>query len=324
MPDARTLGYLPAFADQTFMNTIRTVAGIRLILLENQDSVARYAPQLDGLITGGGETSYSQVVADTLRSKALRLEWIQLTSAGHDALARFGVPDRVALTNNGGGFDKPVAEHAMALLLGLSHSLPAALDRTALPRWDRARAQPAFCLDGRCLAIIGLGGIGREVAHRARAFGMSVIGVTRSGRPDPAAHEVAPATKLHEVLSRADAVVLCAPLTPDTLHLLNAQSLAACRRGALVVNVGRGKLIDTDALMDALASGQIGGAALDVTDPEPLPDDHPLWMKQNVVITPHVAPAGCPLAVQSIAEHIRKNALRFAGNLPLDGRFTLS
>jgi phosphoglycerate dehydrogenase-like enzyme len=319
MPDGKTIGYLRSFADDSLISAIRQVPGARLIVLDDAASVLSHAAELDALVTGGNEASYSAAVADALTARGTRLRWIQVTSAGHDALERFGVPDGVLLTGNGGAFGAPVADHAMALLLALARGLPMAMAPSAGPRWDRSRFQHAIGLDGRTVAIVGFGGIGRQVARRARAFGMNVIAISRSGRPSPEADEVLPASALTDALPRADAIVLCTPLTRETLHLMNVKTLQACRPGTLLVNVGRGRLVDTPALLDALRSGRIGGAGLDVAEPEPLPDDHALWTMPNVIITPHMAPAGAPGVIDEIAAFVAGNVERFVKGLPLEG-----
>jgi phosphoglycerate dehydrogenase-like enzyme len=143
---------------------------------------------------------------------------------------------------------------------------------------------------GRTMLVIGLGGIGTEAARRAAALDMRVIGTRRSSREGPDFVEyVGLSDELFELAAEADFIVNALPLTTETTGLLDADFFSAAKRGAFLVNVGRGRTVVTDDLVAALESGQIAGAALDVTDPEPLPADHPLWQMDNVIITPHVA-----------------------------------
>jgi glyoxylate reductase len=172
------------------------------------------------------------------------------------------------------------ADLAMALLLAVARRLPEAAADVRAGRWRTW--EPAgwlgLGLDGARLAIVGPGRIGRAVAHRARAFGMEIDLV---GRGDD----------LHAALAAADAVSLHTPLTPETRHLIDARALAAMRPHAVLVNTGRGGLVDQDALVDALRNGTIAGAGLDVTDPEPLPPDHPLLSLPNALVLPHIGSA---------------------------------
>jgi phosphoglycerate dehydrogenase-like enzyme len=145
-------------------------------------------------------------------------------------------------------------------------------------------------VNGTTLAIVGYGSIGREIAKRARALEMRVIGVTRSGKGDLTHVErIVAMEKLDEVLADADYVVLSIPETPQTRHLMNAERFARMKRGVRIINLGRGSAIDDAALVRALANGQVGGAALDVADVEPLPAESPLWTAPNLFITPHTS-----------------------------------
>lgn len=317
------VGLWAPFSDAEYSAAIAGVDGAELVRLPDIAALAHEAARLDVLVTPAGAIFYTQEVAQILHQKATRLRWIQVTSAGHDGMAQFGVPRGVLLSGNGGAFSVPVAEHAMALLLGLTRGLVPALDPQASPRWNRARFAGAVGLEGGTLAIVGLGGIGCEVASRARAFGMTVLGVSRRGRANPVADEVYALSDLPQVVARADAVILALPLVSDTRHLFNADLLAQCKRGAFIVNVGRGELIETDALCAALDRGDLAGAALDVTAPEPLPDTHPLWRAGNVIITPHIAPLGSRRAIGMIAGTITQNLASFVAQRPLAHQFTL-
>jgi phosphoglycerate dehydrogenase-like enzyme len=154
--------------------------------------------------------------------------------------------------------------------------------------WDGA-SRPRE-LSGGVALVVGFGAVGQAVAERLRAFGMRIWGVTRSGKGSPSlAERVFPAAKLNEALPAADYVILAAPETPETQHLIGAEQLAAMKRSAILVNVARGSLVDQAALVAALEKRAIAGAALDVTSPEPLPPENPLWSLENVFITPHTS-----------------------------------
>ncbi|MEJ5928603.1 D-isomer specific 2-hydroxyacid dehydrogenase family protein [Corynebacterium sp. H128] len=210
------------------------------------------------------------------------IRWVQICLAGIDGFEAAGIltSDR-RWANARGIFATTVAESAVALLLAQLHA------HKQCTSWDaRAAAEGATgWLHDKTVAIVGAGGIGTELIPMLHGFGCRVIAVNRSGRPVPGADE----TTTEAVWSRADYFIVAAPLTAETHHMVDAQALAEMPSHAVVVNVGRGPLIDTDALTHALETGQIAGAALDVTEPEPLPAEHPLWAMPNVVITPHIA-----------------------------------
>jgi phosphoglycerate dehydrogenase-like enzyme len=187
-----------------------------------------------------------------------------------------------------------MAEHTMGLLLALARNFPDSVRQQDQAHWSQQelwdKPQHLTELNGKVLLIVGYGSIGREVAKRAAAFEMRVWGVTRTGEGDRAhAEKIFPATKLHEALAEADYVLIAAPETAATRHLLGAAEIVKMKRGARLINVGRGSLLDEAALLRALASGALGGAALDVARLEPLPAENPLWKAPNLLITPHTS-----------------------------------
>lgn len=241
--------------------------------------------------------------------------FVQFVFAGVERLIEAGVIDgSVRWANAGGTYATPVAEIALSLLLAQAHQVKASAQagsfrgRGALD----ARQLWLFGPDGpRTVAVVGAGGIGRECIRLLGPFGVRVIAVNRTGRDVPGADEVRTFGELDSVWPRADAVLLAAPLTPRTRGMVGERELAAMKPGAILVNVGRGELVVTDALVDALRGGGIAGAAMDVTDPEPLPVGHPLWALPNATITPHIA-ATPRIARRLIAPQIVKNAAAFA------------
>jgi phosphoglycerate dehydrogenase-like enzyme len=221
------------------------------------------------------------------------LRWIHFTSAGIDGGLRMGLPDWVTVTNATGIKAGMVSEHALALLLALVRRLPALQADQLAQRW---RHEEAFAqvgtLEGATVCVVGLGSIGRAVARKARAFDARVIAVSREGAADDDVELVYGRERIGEALARADAVVICTSSDPESLHLIDAAALAAMRPNALLVNVARGDLMDGAALAAALQAGRLGGAALDVTEVEPLPAESPLWSLPNVIVSPHVAGGG--------------------------------
>jgi phosphoglycerate dehydrogenase-like enzyme len=242
--------------------------------------------------------------AETLEAlpQLTRLRVVQTLSAGTDWIeAR--VPAWASLCNARGTRDAPVAEWVVGALLGDAYGQ---FDAARTRRWTPATPRE---LKGALVLIVGFGSIGRAVERRLEPFGVTVIGVARHARDG-----VRDTSELPALLEQADAVVLLAPLTPETTGLFDAALLACMRDGALLVNAGRGRVVDTDALVAELKSGRLR-AVLDVVDPEPLPDDHPLWQAASA-ITPHNAgdtAAADERAVRFAAEQL----VRFARGEPL-------
>ena len=240
--------------------------------------------------------------------------WVQLPQAGVEAVAEAGLIDRHRQwTSAKGAYAEPVAEHALALLL-------AGLRRLA----ERARArswgeEAGISLFGQPVTIIGGGGIAAVLLRLLGPFRARVTVVRR--RPEPLAGAVRTVgdDRLHEALVGAAAVILVLALTPATRKLIGRAELAAMERDAWLVNVARGGVLDTEALVEALRSGQIGGAALDVTDPEPLPAGHPLWDLPNCLITPHTADTE-DMTQPLLARRITVNVQRLAAGQELAGR----
>lgn len=239
--------------------------------------------------------------------------FVQFVFSGVDRLIDAGVmrPGEVRWANAAGVYGKPVAEIAMTLLLSQLHHVKAA----SLAGSFRARgpidAAQGWLFDGKTVAIVGAGGIADALIPMLRPFGVKVVAVNRSGRPVDGADETLPVAEASHVWSEADAFVLAMPLTGETAGMVDAAKFRAMKDTAVVVNVGRGELIVTDDLVDALQNGELAGAAMDVTDPEPLPDGHPLWRLPNCTITPHIAATG-RIAQRMVAPQIIANAAAFA------------
>ena len=223
------------------------------------------------------------------------LRWVQVGSAGVErylAIPKLGSGE-VILTNGQRLASEVIAEHVMALTRALARGLNRAVTAQNEGAWRRSEignSAPLTKLRGKTLLVVGLGGIGTEVARLADAAGMRVTAIRNSRRSGPPfVASVGLASDLPAYIRDADVVVNCLPMTPDTEDFFDEPLFAAMKPTAFFVNVGRGGTVDTDALVQALDNGDIAGAGLDVTDPEPLPDDHPLWRAPNLIITPHFA-----------------------------------
>ena len=272
--------------------------------------------EADALITN--TVFWDAEFAERLRG-ARRLLWVQVLNAGFDNMERLGVPERVTVSTLGEIGSAIVAEHALALLLALVRGLPAAIEGQRASSWNAGPvARAARTLHGLAVAVVGFGYIGRRVVSLAAAFGARVVAFARSARVGPGGTEVRALDDFRASLEEVDAVVICAPLNEATARLVDAAAFAAMRRGSLLVNVSRGGIVDTTALVEALRSGILAGAALDVVDPEPLPASHPLWSLPNVLLTPHTAWAGGGAAqVRSIEELVVENVRHFVRGEPV-------
>ncbi len=249
-----------------------------------------------------------------------RLVWYQTGGAGVENLPLAALAARgVTLTNNSGVHAINMSEHVLAMMLAFARALPRLIRAQEARRWrDEETRTSTFELHGQQLLLVGLGDIALAVAERAAAFGMHISGVRRRPALDPPASvpTLVPIAQLHDALAAADHVVVSLPLTAATRGLLGAAEIAAMKRGAYLYNVGRGAVIDQAALIDALAVGRLGGAGLDVTDPEPLPVDSPLWGMANVLITAHTSGASPNYWDRGIAI-IEENVARFRAGEPL-------
>jgi phosphoglycerate dehydrogenase-like enzyme len=241
--------------------------------------------------------------------------WAQIRGAGAE---RCMSTERIAngsvvLTNMQKMSSPVIAEHVIALTLSLARRIPQFAKTMPSGEWRRTDVITGSMksIAGKTMLVLGLGGIGTEVARRAAALDMRVIGTRRSSREGPEFVDyVGLSHELYELAAEADFIANTLPLTTETAGLLDKKFFDAAKRGAVLTNVGRGRTVVTDDLVAALESGQIAGAGLDVTDPEPLPADHPLWQMDNVLITPHVAGRGGNRVRHSIL--LKENLRRFA------------
>jgi phosphoglycerate dehydrogenase-like enzyme len=294
----------------------RDFPDLQWAVVASPEEVAREIADAAILVTSNRVCSAAY--GEALRRCATRtLRWIHFTSAGIERGLRMGLPDWAAVTNATGVKAAMVSEHALALLLALVRRLPdfAADQRARCWRHDDAMREIAT-LEGATVCVIGLGAIGRAVARKAKAFDARVIAVSRAGTAADGVAQVYPRERMAQALAMADAIVICTSSDADSFHLIDAAALAATRPKALLVNVARGDLVDGAALVGALQSGRLGGAALDVAEIEPLAPASPLWDLPNVIISPHVAGGGSSGYPQQ-KDLFGKNLLRFCAGEPL-------
>jgi phosphoglycerate dehydrogenase-like enzyme len=236
----------------------------------------------------------ADALAELLGGSYPALRWVHATSAGAGELVRGAglgrdALERVVVTTSSGVHAVPLAEFAIAGLLAIAKDLPGLAAAQRARSWPTVR-QPLRELRGQTLVLVGLGEIGREVARLGKALGMRTVGVRRGkGAPPPHTDEVHGPDRLPELAGRADAMVVSLPLTGETTGLLDRATIDRLRPSCIFVNVGRGGVVDEDALVDALHERRIAGAVLDVFATEPLPPDSPLWTLPNVLVTPHAA-----------------------------------
>lgn len=303
----------------------------RAVSQEGQATLARIAPNLK-LVTGlsaaealaraeeahGIEGYYA---SPEFLKKATNLAWVQVMSAGVDRYINIEPlmkNDAVVLSNYRAVHGPAIADHSMAMLLSLTRNLRFYADQQKQENWSRGnRSTKTIALKGKTMLVIGLGGIGTEIAQRAHGFGMRIIGTRRSDSPSPKfVEKVGKPADLMKMLPEADVVVLAVPLTPETKHMLAKPAFDAMKQGSYLINIARGKVVDTTAMLAALKSGKLAGAGLDVTDPEPLTKGHPLWSQPNVIITPHMA-SRSEVTNTRRAALLRENLRRFAAGEPL-------
>ena len=223
---------------------------------------------------------------------APRLRWIQAIGSGVGQFQACGLPASVTLTNGAGIGAPPIAEWVIGRILQIYKGFPLHDERAREHRWEMALGSLVM---GKTVSIIGLGAIGNEVAKRARPFGLKLLGIRRSyraGMTSPYVDELFGPDSLTEVLGRSDVVVLAAPGTGENESMFDAATFAAMKPGSVFVNVARGTLVDESALIDALRSGHLAAAALDVMRHEPMAHDDPLWDAPNVLISPHSSASG--------------------------------
>ena len=256
---------------------------VELRTVSSESDLRRHLPQTDVLVV----TDFRTDLLERCWPDEHRIRWVHATSAGVDALMFPALRDSdVLLTNARGVFDLGIAEYVLgAVLMHAKDSL----GNLALQRQQRWQHRETALVARQRALVIGAGSIGSEVARLLSALDIEVIGIARTARSAEHFSRVLASEQLDGALPEADIVVITAPLTDATRGLINRDRLARMRSNALLVNVGRGAIVVTDDLVAALQAGQLGGAVLDVVDPEPLPEGHPLWDLPNVMLSAHMA-----------------------------------
>jgi phosphoglycerate dehydrogenase-like enzyme len=268
-----------------------------------------------GLVTSNDIVRDPKFPLAKLATAAPGLRWIHIIGAGIEPLLPLDwLPDGAVLTNNSGVHVEKTRESATMALLMLNARLPAIVNNQRKARWDQIFTQR---IAGKTVLIIGIGDMGGAVAGAAGALGLTVIGVRRSGAPHPDVDRMVAIDDLDQVLSEADFVVVAAPLTPETKNLLDRRRIALMKPGAGFLNIGRAGSVDHAALVEALRSGALSGAILDVHDPEPLPGSSPLWLAENVILTPHVTSDDLDEYLPKTLDLVFANAARLIRGEPL-------
>ncbi len=258
-----------------------------------------------------------KVGAALRRGASEKLKWVHSHSAGIERISTMGVPEGVPITYSAGAKAPVCAEHAMMLLLALSRRIWELNAAKARHYWARREMNFTIrSIESETLVIIGLGGIGREVARKAKAFDMRVVGISRAGMAEGDVDAVLPRQRLHEALAEADAVVIATDSDATSRKMMDARAFAAMKPTAYLINVSRGEIVDQDALTEALQEGRIAGAATDVADPEPLDPASPLWDMENVIISPHVSAAGNNVSYRRLKELFAGELARFLAGKP--------
>ncbi|MFT3783669.1 MAG: D-2-hydroxyacid dehydrogenase [Nibricoccus sp.] len=265
----------------------------RMVFSSNASASVLNASQRDAALERAdiafGQPDANQVI------ECARLRWVELTSAGFTRYDREDFREEfrrrgAAFTNASSVFAEPCAQHALAMVLACARQLlPSYADQLGDRPWQHLeRRADSRLLNGQTVLLLGYGAIGRRLAELLAPFRMKIYAVRRKTYSEPGIH-VIPEEKLSSVIAMADHVVNVLPENPSTINYVNARRLSWCKRGTRFYNVGRGTTVDQNALLEALGSGKLGAAYLDVTDPEPLPPHHPLWSSPNCFITPHSA-----------------------------------
>ncbi|WP_309118336.1 D-2-hydroxyacid dehydrogenase [Paenibacillus sp.] len=308
----RTIAIIPKLKEPE-LNRIREAAPGWTVLAgtEATDDAVREAE----IVVGWRDGLESAVLSETSR-----VRWLQSWSAGMDHLEIDRYLERgIELTSANGVHAYPISETVFAMLLAFTRKIDVYIRNQQHRKWDHAGLKSE--MHGKTIGIIGVGAIGEETARIAKAaFGMRVLGVRRSGAPSPAVDEMFAVERLLDMLPSCDYVVAVVPSTSESKHLFDARAFAAMKETAFFVNVGRGSVVDTQALIDALNAGRIAGAGLDVFEEEPLPADHPLWAMDNVIVTPHTAGSTERYAERAVDIFLRNLEMVLDGRPPAINR----
>lgn len=285
--------------------------GVSIRLAPTADLLAKALPGADGLLCWEAAPA---AVAGALAC-ADRLTWLQWPFIGVDGIVPV-LRDRpeIVLTNARGVFEEPIAEYVLGLVLAMAKDLPGTLAMQAKRQWGFRKTET---IAGKRALVVGVGGVGRAIGALLRSVGMEVTGVGRKARPgDSVFTQITPMAELPSRVSTFDYVIAAAPLTPETRGMFSATVFEHMRPTTRFINIGRGELVDEQAVLAALKGGKLAGAALDVFEQEPLPADSPLWSLDRVIISPHMA-GDVIDTLERLANLFRDNLERFVEGRPL-------
>lgn len=284
---------------------------VELVAVDDRDQLLDQIGDADGML--GHVTAMEFAAAEQIR-------WIQAGSAGVEWL--WDVPtlqarDDVTVTNMRSAHAATIAEHLYAMLLSFTRALPAFAKLQEQSTWGRGWMPGMTAIKGLTMGIVGFGNIGRAIARRAEGFEMNVLAVDAfPGEPGNGVAEVWPLSRLDEMCSQIDVLAISAPITPQTRGLIGPKQISLLRPGAYVMVMSRGNIVDEPALIEALKSGRVAAAGLDVTHEEPLSSDDPLWKAPNCIITPHIS-ALSRLTMDLVWSIFEENLGRFKRGEPL-------
>ncbi len=294
-----------------FLGPLDRLTEVKIIVSRDRAKLLEAAPEADVIFSA--EFRDPTLLFDTF-GRAKRVRWVHNLAAGVEKLlSREIVESDVPLTNGRGVFRRALGEWAVGAMWFFAYDVRRALRGQSAGVWDRFEHEE---LHGKTLGIVGYGEIGRSVAEHARPFGMRILALRRNPEADPLAEAVYTPERIDEMLAQCDYVAITAPLTPQTRGMVGAKQIAAMKPSAVIVNVGRGPVIDEAALIAALESKRIRGAALDVFDVEPLPEGHPFYRLDNVLLSAHGAD-NLPDSRERGVEFFVENFERFRKGEPL-------
>ena len=300
------------FADAHFRQ-IKEISGGEVYRFETEEELIESGIEAEILFTWGGTGVMPEEYC--VRNKSLR--WFHSFSSGMDPVMKSEISKLpIMITNSKEIHAIPIAEHVMGFIIAYNRTFQFMYKKQGEHVWAKGMTRAPQEAVGKTIGIIGAGSIGAAIARNAKAFRMKTIGLRRNPQPGEYFDEMLGADELDKLLSNSDYVVTSTPLTPETQHLIGAAELSKMKETALLINVSRGGVIDQTALIEALRAGKLGGAALDVTDPEPLPPDSPLWDMENVMITPHMS-ADTPMTTTRATDSFCDNLRRYIAGEPL-------
>ena len=317
-PSLRKILFLHKMHDVIISSVREAAPEATVVVAEDAAEVDREI--VDATVVIGG------IVTDEQLRSARELVWHHVPWVGVESVVKPVMQEKAIMLTNGSGVNSEnIAEHVVAMMLMFArdlHSFVRHQDKHEWRKWEEDAPQ-FFEIGGQRVLCLGTGDIGQEVAKRLASFGCEIIGASRSGRHIPGFDHCVSFEHLDEELPKADHVICSLPMTASTVKIVGREQIQAMKQGAYFHNVGRGGTVDQDALIEALQSGHLAGAGLDVVSPEPLPDDSPLWDMKNVIITSHTS-GNSPKAVERMAELAVAQIKRYQAGEPLHNVVDLS